>query len=53
MSLDVRAKTLTEREAQDYIAGYTIMNDFSARDIQFQEMACRLGLPKAKTLRRP
>ena len=30
------------------IAGYTIMNDFSARDIQFQEMACRLGPAKGK-----
>ena len=48
MSLDARAKTSLEREAQDYIAGYTIMNDFSARDIQFQEMACRLGPAKGK-----
>jgi 2-keto-4-pentenoate hydratase/2-oxohepta-3-ene-1,7-dioic acid hydratase in catechol pathway len=35
-------------EAAHYIAGYTIMNDFSARDIQFQEMACRLGPAKGK-----
>ncbi len=41
-------KDIPEREAQDYIAGYTIMNDFSARDIQFQEMACRLGPAKGK-----
>ncbi len=39
---------LTERNASEYIAGYTIMNDFSARDIQFQEMACRLGPAKGK-----
>lgn len=39
---------LSEREAGAYIAGYTIMNDFSARDIQFQEMACRLGPAKGK-----
>lgn len=39
---------ISEQEAQDYIAGYTIMNDFSARDIQFQEMACRLGPAKGK-----
>lgn len=39
---------ITEREAHDYIAGYTVMNDFSARDIQFQEMACRLGPAKGK-----
>jgi 2-keto-4-pentenoate hydratase/2-oxohepta-3-ene-1,7-dioic acid hydratase in catechol pathway len=39
---------IAEQEAADYIAGYTIMNDFSARDIQFQEMACRLGPAKGK-----
>lgn len=39
---------VAERDAADYIAGYTIMNDFSARDIQFQEMACRLGPAKGK-----
>ena len=39
---------VSERDAASYIAGYTIMNDFSARDIQFQEMACRLGPAKGK-----
>lgn len=39
---------IPERDAAHYIAGYTIMNDFSARDIQFQEMACRLGPAKGK-----
>lgn len=39
---------ISERDAAQYIAGYTIMNDFSARDIQFQEMACRLGPAKGK-----
>ena len=39
---------VSERDAGCYIAGYTIMNDFSARDIQFQEMACRLGPAKGK-----
>ncbi len=43
-----RGRDISEREANDYIAGYTIMNDFSARDIQFQEMACRLGPAKGK-----
>jgi 2-keto-4-pentenoate hydratase/2-oxohepta-3-ene-1,7-dioic acid hydratase in catechol pathway len=41
-------KDIPERDAAGYIAGYTIMNDFSARDIQFQEMACRLGPAKGK-----
>ena len=43
-----KGRDITERDAQDYIAGYTVMNDFSARDIQFQEMACRLGPAKGK-----
>ncbi|MCP9473430.1 MAG: fumarylacetoacetate hydrolase family protein, partial [Nitrospira sp.] len=43
-----QGRDVSEREAEDYIAGYTIMNDFSARDIQFQEMACRLGPAKGK-----
>ena len=41
-------RDIAERDAPGYIAGYTIMNDFSARDIQFQEMACRLGPAKGK-----
>lgn len=43
-----QGKDISERRAENYIAGYTIMNDFSARDIQFQEMACRLGPAKGK-----
>lgn len=43
-----KGRDIAEREAPAYIAGYTIMNDFSARDIQFQEMACRLGPAKGK-----
>lgn len=43
-----KGQDIAEQDASDYIAGYTIMNDFSARDIQFQEMACRLGPAKGK-----
>jgi 2-keto-4-pentenoate hydratase/2-oxohepta-3-ene-1,7-dioic acid hydratase in catechol pathway len=43
-----QGQDIPERDATGYIAGYTIMNDFSARDIQFQEMACRLGPAKGK-----
>ncbi len=43
-----KGRDISERDAEDYIAGYTTMNDFSARDIQFQEMACRLGPAKGK-----
>lgn len=35
-------------EADEYIAGYTIFNDFSARDTQLQEMQGRLGPAKGK-----
>jgi 2-keto-4-pentenoate hydratase/2-oxohepta-3-ene-1,7-dioic acid hydratase in catechol pathway len=35
-------------EASRYIAGYMIMNDVSARDIQRKEMAVRLGPAKGK-----
>lgn len=35
-------------QADEYIAGYTIFNDFSARDIQGQEMEARLGPAKGK-----
>ncbi len=41
-------RDIPKDEADQYIAGYTIMNDFSARDVQFQEMACRLGPAKGK-----
>jgi 2-keto-4-pentenoate hydratase/2-oxohepta-3-ene-1,7-dioic acid hydratase in catechol pathway len=43
-----KGRDIAERDALNYIAGYTIMNDFSARDVQFQEMACRLGPAKGK-----
>jgi len=43
-----KGRDISERDASGYIVGYTIMNDFSARDIQFQEMACRLGPAKGK-----
>jgi 2-keto-4-pentenoate hydratase/2-oxohepta-3-ene-1,7-dioic acid hydratase in catechol pathway len=43
-----KGKDIAEQEAHNHIAGYTIMNDFSARDVQFQEMACRLGPAKGK-----
>lgn len=35
-------------EASDHIAGYTIFNDFSARDIQMREMEGKLGPTKGK-----
>lgn len=35
-------------EAEDYIFGFTILNDFSARDLQGQEMMVGLGPAKGK-----
>ena len=39
---------LTPEVAHDCIAGYTIFNDWSARDIQFREMRIGLGPAKGK-----
>ena len=35
-------------KARDYIGGYTILNDFSCRDIQLKEQGGRLGPAKGK-----
>ncbi|MGY1632285.1 fumarylacetoacetate hydrolase family protein [Geodermatophilus sp. SYSU D01186] len=37
------ASQVTPEQALDCIVGYTIFNDWSARDIQFREMEVRLG----------
>lgn len=39
---------LTPREAEECIAGYTILCDWSARDLQFREMQIGLGPVKGK-----
>lgn len=41
-------KNIKAEHAQDYIFGYTVFNDISARDIQKKEMAVRLGPAKGK-----
>lgn len=43
-----KGRNIKESDARDYIAGFTIMNDFSARDIQRKEMKVRLGPAKGK-----
>lgn len=43
-----KGKNVPASEARDYIAGFTVMNDFSARDIQRKEMKVRLGPAKGK-----
>ncbi|MBK3574621.1 fumarylacetoacetate hydrolase family protein [Streptomyces sp. MBT65] len=39
---------LTPEQARDHIVGYTVFNDWSARDLQSREMQVRLGPCKGK-----
>ncbi|WP_020120396.1 fumarylacetoacetate hydrolase family protein [Streptomyces canus] len=41
-------RDLTPEQAQDRIIGYTVFNDWSARDLQSREMQVRLGPCKGK-----
>jgi fumarylacetoacetate (FAA) hydrolase len=41
-------RNIDPADALDYIAGFTIMNDWSARDIQGEEMSVGLGPAKGK-----
>jgi fumarylacetoacetate (FAA) hydrolase len=41
-------KNIPQEEAEQYIAGYLIMNDWSARDVQRKDMAIGLGPGKGK-----
>ncbi|WP_416982580.1 fumarylacetoacetate hydrolase family protein [Streptomyces sp. T028] len=41
-------RDLTAAEARDHIVGYTVFNDWSARDLQSREMQVRLGPCKGK-----
>lgn len=43
-----QGKNISATAAGDYIGGYSIFNDFSARDEQFAEMRARLGPAKGK-----
>lgn len=43
-----QGSNIQAEHARDYIAGFTVMNDFSARDIQRREMRVRLGPAKGK-----
>ena len=46
--IDKRGKNIPRDKARDYIFGYCIFNDISARDTQIQEMAGQLGPAKGK-----
>lgn len=41
-------KNISAEDADSHIAGYTIMNDFSARHLQMEEMKLNLGPAKGK-----
>ena len=43
-----QGRNIAEEDAGTYIAGYTVFNDFSARDVQGQEMTVQLGPSKGK-----
>lgn len=43
-----KGRNIKAEEADSYIAGYTIMNDFSARTLQMEEMKLNLGPAKGK-----
>jgi len=43
-----KGKNISARDADKYIFGYTIMNDFSARALQMEEMKMSLGPAKGK-----
>lgn len=43
-----QGRNIPAERAAEYIAGFTVMNDFSARDVQRQEMKVRLGPAKGK-----
>jgi fumarylacetoacetate (FAA) hydrolase len=46
--IDTPARDLTRDRAEEAIGGYTILNDWSARDLQRDETAVRLGPAKGK-----
>ncbi|MFZ0455039.1 MAG: fumarylacetoacetate hydrolase family protein [Ignavibacteriaceae bacterium] len=43
-----KGKNISAKDADSYIAGYTIMNDLSARKLQMEEMKLNLGPAKGK-----
>lgn len=46
--INKRGKNIKAIDADDYIAGYMIMNDISARKLQMEEMKLNLGPAKGK-----
>ena len=49
MFIGKRGKNIAKERAHEHIFGYTIFNDFSAREQQWREMETRLGPSKGKS----
>ena len=47
-SRNVNGASLTPEQAREHIFGYTVLNDWSARDLQRREMKVQLGPAKGK-----
>lgn len=48
MIVGKRGRDLTEEEAGKHVFGFTVFNDFSARDVQMREVSAWLGPAKGK-----
>jgi fumarylacetoacetate (FAA) hydrolase len=48
IAINKKGRNIQAAEADDYIAGYMIMNDMSARTLQMEEMLLNLGPAKGK-----
>jgi 2-keto-4-pentenoate hydratase/2-oxohepta-3-ene-1,7-dioic acid hydratase in catechol pathway len=48
MIIGVRGRDVAPERAEEHVFGFTVFNDFSARDIQSQEMSAWLGPAKGK-----
>ena len=48
MVIGKEGANVSEQDAADYIVGFTVLNDWSLRDIQADEMGCQLGPCKGK-----
>lgn len=46
--LNKRGRNILAKDAHSYVAGFMIMNDFSARELQMHEMKLNLGPAKGK-----
>jgi 2-keto-4-pentenoate hydratase/2-oxohepta-3-ene-1,7-dioic acid hydratase in catechol pathway len=48
VSQNIAGASLSPEQAREHVFGYTVLNDWSARDLQVREMQVRLGPAKGK-----